>query len=63
MSSLTSLCSLIIAAEVKADDGNSGTICEMEFCWICLVDYASVRRVGNAAHRRSCRYHTLNLRA
>ncbi|KAF1834509.1 hypothetical protein BDW02DRAFT_333209 [Decorospora gaudefroyi] len=35
--------------------------CRYEFCWICLCDYSKVRRVGNAAHSSSCKYHTTRL--
>ncbi|KAF2823247.1 hypothetical protein CC86DRAFT_409172 [Ophiobolus disseminans] len=36
--------------------------CRYEFCWICLCDYKKVRAVGNAAHARSCNYHTGRIR-
>lgn len=35
--------------------------CRHEFCWRCLAAQAEIRRVGNAAHARDCRFHSDNL--
>jgi hypothetical protein len=35
-----------------------GSKCRFEFCWVCLCDYNKVRTRGNAAHARTCKYHT-----
>ncbi|KAF2692067.1 hypothetical protein K458DRAFT_286283 [Lentithecium fluviatile CBS 122367] len=32
--------------------------CHYEFCWECLADYNKIRRRGNGAHKRSCKYHS-----
>ncbi|QDS69688.1 hypothetical protein FKW77_009690 [Venturia effusa] len=38
------------------------TRCRFEFCYLCLVDYALIRKNGNAFHGKDCRYHTRRLR-
>ncbi|KAF1348149.1 hypothetical protein BDV97DRAFT_356879 [Delphinella strobiligena] len=35
--------------------------CATEFCYLCRAPYASIRRMGNAAHAVDCRYHSDNL--
>jgi hypothetical protein len=35
-----------------------GTVCNFEFCWRCLASYKRIRREGNTAHSRKCKYHT-----
>ena len=35
-----------------------GTVCNFEFCWLCLASYKRIRREGNTAHSRKCKYHT-----
>jgi hypothetical protein len=35
--------------------------CKHEFCWLCDADYKGIRRVGNTAHRETCRFHSANL--
>ena len=39
----------------------SGPQCRYQYCWVCLADYAEIRRLGNTAHRNNCRYHSRNL--
>ncbi|KAF2162566.1 hypothetical protein M409DRAFT_27188 [Zasmidium cellare ATCC 36951] len=34
--------------------------CKHEFCWLCFAPYSGpqgIRKIGNRAHSRSCRYH------
>lgn len=31
--------------------------CGAEWCWLCRAPYTDIRKVGNQAHRKSCRYH------
>eukprot|EP00004_Rigifila_ramosa_P006804 TRINITY_DN17728_c0_g1_i1.p2 TRINITY_DN17728_c0_g1~~TRINITY_DN17728_c0_g1_i1.p2 ORF type:complete len:259 (-),score=43.42 TRINITY_DN17728_c0_g1_i1:72-848(-) len=33
------------------------TNCKYEFCWLCLADYAAIRKDGNHRHRPTCRYY------
>lgn len=40
-----------------------GPKCRYQYCWVCLVDYAEIRRHGNTVHRNDCRYHSDNLPA
>jgi hypothetical protein len=35
--------------------------CRTEFCWLCEANYKDVRRLGNTAHRLTCRYYPTNL--
>ncbi|CAF9943493.1 MAG: hypothetical protein ALECFALPRED_000493 [Alectoria fallacina] len=35
--------------------------CRYQYCWLCLVDYAEIRRHGNNEHQGDCRYHSNNL--
>lgn len=30
------------------------TMCKAEYCWICLVDYKDILRIGNHAHKPDC---------
>ncbi|EME40887.1 hypothetical protein DOTSEDRAFT_74442 [Dothistroma septosporum NZE10] len=32
-------------------------LCRHEFCWICLVDYAGIRREGNSHHKSNCQHY------
>ncbi|KUJ19580.1 uncharacterized protein LY89DRAFT_683399 [Mollisia scopiformis] len=48
--------------KVEGCDHMTCVKCRMGFCWLCFVDYELVRRIGNSAHRESCRHHTRNLR-
>lgn len=38
-----------------------GPQCHYQYCWVCLVDYAEIRRHGNTGHQDDCRYHSNNL--
>lgn len=38
-----------------------GPQCQYQYCWICLVDFAEIRRHGNTGHHNHCRYHSDNL--
>jgi hypothetical protein len=38
-----------------------GSKCRYEFCWVCLADYNLIRRQGNSAHQRGCKYHSARL--
>jgi hypothetical protein len=31
--------------------------CRYEFCWLCLADYNAIRKKGNTAHNRGCKYY------
>ncbi|KAH7073313.1 hypothetical protein FB567DRAFT_454260 [Paraphoma chrysanthemicola] len=31
--------------------------CRYEFCWVCLSEYNKIRRQGNSAHKRDCKYY------
>lgn len=35
--------------------------CRYQYCWVCRVDYAEIRRHGNTGHQDHCRYHSHNL--
>ncbi|KAH9810048.1 E3 ubiquitin-protein ligase RNF14-like [Teratosphaeria destructans] len=35
--------------------------CKQEFCWICLTRHDEIRRVGNTAHKKDCKFHSHNL--
>ncbi|KAI9642074.1 hypothetical protein NHQ30_009945 [Ciborinia camelliae] len=35
--------------------------CRHEFCWLCFVDYKSIRSRGNSAHVSTCSYYPRNL--
>ncbi|KAL5383839.1 hypothetical protein DPSP01_005640 [Paraphaeosphaeria sporulosa] len=35
--------------------------CRYEFCWECLADYQRIRTKGNAAHEKTCKYHSSRL--
>ncbi|GAB7361929.1 hypothetical protein MBLNU230_g1967t1 [Neophaeotheca triangularis] len=35
--------------------------CLHEFCWQCLASHAEIKRVGNTAHARDCKFHSQNL--
>lgn len=37
--------------------------CNTEFCWLYKTNYNDIRRDGNMAHRRTCRYYSTNLPA
>jgi hypothetical protein len=39
----------------------TGTQCRHEFCFECLADYQKIRRKGNSAHKKSCKYHSSHL--
>ena len=38
-----------------------GHRCRHQYCWICLADYALIRKDGNTQHRSDCTYHTSNI--
>lgn len=42
--------------------GLLGSRCHFEFCWECLADYNTIRRNGNGAHAKNCRYHSSRIR-
>ncbi|KAL5471679.1 hypothetical protein PMIN07_001515 [Paraphaeosphaeria minitans] len=35
--------------------------CRYEFCWECLADYPKIRKKGNTAHEKTCKYHSSRL--
>lgn len=35
--------------------------CRHEFCWQCLAAQKEIKRVGNTAHERTCKFHSDNL--
>lgn len=35
--------------------------CRHEFCWQCLASHKEIKRVGNTAHARDCKFHSENL--
>ncbi|KAK6437086.1 hypothetical protein LTR95_006718 [Oleoguttula sp. CCFEE 5521] len=35
--------------------------CRWEFCWQCLASQKEIKRVGNTAHKRDCKFHSENL--
>ncbi|KAG9307459.1 hypothetical protein G9A89_017289 [Geosiphon pyriformis] len=35
--------------------------CGYEFCWQCLADYNTIRRLGNDQHTVDCKFHSNNL--
>jgi hypothetical protein len=35
--------------------------CNTEFCWLCKANYKDIWRLGNTAHKPTCRYYTTNL--
>lgn len=35
-----------------------GSSCRFEFCWVCLADYSKIRKKGNSAHEKTCKYHS-----
>ncbi|KAH7111055.1 hypothetical protein B0J11DRAFT_447738, partial [Dendryphion nanum] len=35
--------------------------CKTEFCWLCGANYRDIKRQGNTAHSRACRYFSTNL--
>lgn len=38
-----------------------GPQCRYQYCWICRVNFAKIRRHGNTRHQSDCRYHSNNL--
>jgi hypothetical protein len=48
---------------IKADDegcDHMTCICRHDFCWSCLVPYdgpMGIRKIGNGAHKPSCRFY------
>ncbi|KAF2772796.1 hypothetical protein EJ03DRAFT_170598 [Teratosphaeria nubilosa] len=47
--------------KISGCDHMTCRLCGHEFCWLCLAAYRDIRRVGNAAHKRDCKYHSDNL--
>ncbi|OQO07977.1 hypothetical protein B0A48_06770 [Cryoendolithus antarcticus] len=35
--------------------------CRWEFCWQCLASQKDIKRIGNTAHERDCKFHSENL--
>jgi hypothetical protein len=33
------------------------TQCKAEWCWLCGADYVDIRKIGNTAHKRDCRFY------
>ena len=35
--------------------------CKHQFCWQCMAAQSEIKRVGNTAHQKSCKFHSTNL--
>lgn len=47
--------------KVEGCDHMTCSQCRYEFCWICLADYALIRKKGNSGHGKDCKYNSLRL--
>ena len=48
-------------AKWHSTDLMTGTMCNHEFCWLCLADFQGIRTKGNAHHKEDCKYHSNNI--
>ncbi|QIW95358.1 hypothetical protein AMS68_000876 [Peltaster fructicola] len=35
--------------------------CQFQFCWQCLASHVEIKKVGNTAHKKDCKFHSNNL--
>ncbi|KAK5169708.1 uncharacterized protein LTR77_005686 [Saxophila tyrrhenica] len=36
--------------------------CRHQFCWLCLCSHAEIKRIGNTAHAKDCKFHSDNIK-